>query len=36
MNGALNGALLENYVVAEIKKTWQNCAKECLLLHCYF
>lgn len=30
MNGALNGALLENYTVAEIKKTWQNCAKECL------
>ncbi len=26
----MNGALLENYTVAEIKKTWQNCAKECL------
>lgn len=29
--GAINGAILENYVVAEIRKTYQNCAKECLL-----
>jgi len=31
MNGALNGAILENYVVAEIRKTWSNCAKEAML-----
>ena len=31
MNGAINGAILENYVVAEIRKTWLNSAKECLL-----
>ena len=31
MNGAINGAILENYTVAEIRKTWQNSAKECLL-----
>ena len=31
MNGAINGAILENYTVAEIKKTWQNNAKECLV-----
>ena len=31
MNGAMNGAILENYTVAEIRKTWQNCAKECLI-----
>ena len=30
MNGALNGAILENYTVAEIRKTWLNSAKECL------
>ena len=30
MNGAINGAILENYVVAELRKTWQNNAKECL------
>ena len=30
MNGALNGAVLENYTVAEIRKTWTNCAKEAL------
>lgn len=29
--GAMNGAILENYVVAEIRKTYQNCARECLL-----
>ena len=28
MNGALNGAILENYTVAEIRKTWLNCAKD--------
>ncbi len=31
MNGAINGAILENYVVAEIRKTWFNSAKECLM-----
>ena len=31
MNGAINGAILENYTVGEIRKTWQNCAKECLM-----
>ncbi|MBQ7144231.1 MAG: ATP-binding protein [Oscillospiraceae bacterium] len=30
-NGAINGAVLENYTVAEIRKTWQNNAKECLI-----
>lgn len=29
--GAINGAILENYVVAEIMKTYQNCGKDCLL-----
>lgn len=29
--GAMNGAILENYVVSEIRKTYQNCAKDCLL-----
>ena len=31
MNGALNGAILENYTVAEIRKTLLSSAKECLL-----
>ena len=30
-NGALNGAILENYAVSELLKTYQNNAKECLL-----
>ena len=30
-NGAINGAILENYTVAEIRKTWLNNAKECLM-----
>jgi len=30
-NGATNGAILENYVVMELLKTYRNCAKECLL-----
>lgn len=30
-NGALNGAILENYVVSEVLKTYHNQAKECLL-----
>ena len=30
MNGAINGAILENYTVAEIRKTWSNSAKEAL------
>lgn len=28
MNGAMNGALLENYVVSEIQKSYQNIGKE--------
>ena len=31
MNGAINGAILENYTVAEFRKTWLNSAKECLM-----
>ena len=31
MNGAINGAILENYVVSEIVKSYHNCAKDCLL-----
>ena len=31
MNGAINGAILENYTVAEIMKTYHNSAKECIL-----
>ena len=30
-NGAMNGALLENYVVSEILKSYDNQAEECLL-----
>jgi predicted AAA+ superfamily ATPase len=30
-NGAINGAILENYVVLELLKTYHNSAKECLL-----
>jgi len=30
-NGAINGAILENYVVSELIKTYHNNAKECLL-----
>lgn len=30
-NGASNGAILENYVVSELLKTYHNNAKECLL-----
>ncbi len=30
-NGAINGAILENYVVAEIIKTYHNDAQDCLL-----
>ncbi len=31
MNGAMNGAILENYSVGEIVKTYHNSAKECIL-----
>lgn len=31
MNGAINGAILENYIVSEIQKTYHNSAKECLM-----
>lgn len=30
-NGAMNGAILENYVVSEIIKTYHNAAQDCLL-----
>lgn len=30
-NGAINGAILENYVVSEIRKTYMNCGRECLM-----
>lgn len=30
-SGAINGAILENYVVCEIIKTWRNAAKDCPL-----
>lgn len=30
-NGAMNGAILENYVVSEIRKTYQNEVDDCLL-----
>ena len=30
-NGAINGAILENFVVAEILKSYQNNAQDCLL-----
>lgn len=30
-NGAINGAILENYVVSEVLKTYHNQAKDCLL-----
>lgn len=31
MNGAINGAILENFVVSEILKSYHNNGKECLL-----
>jgi len=31
MNGALNGAILENYAVSEIIKTYHNDVKDCLI-----
>lgn len=33
MNGAMNGALLENYVVSEIQKGYQNTGKEAYLYY---
>lgn len=30
-NGALNGAILENYVVSEIRKTYLNSGRDCLI-----
>jgi predicted AAA+ superfamily ATPase len=33
MNGAMNGALLENYVVAEIRKSYENAAREPFLYY---
>lgn len=31
MNGAINGAILENYIVSEIRKTYLNRGEECFL-----
>lgn len=31
LNGAISGAILENYIVAEIRKTYLNNGEECLL-----
>ena len=31
LNGSINGAILENYVVAEIRKTYFNSGEECYL-----
>ena len=33
MNGAINGAILENYTVAETVKTYTNFGKECTLYY---
>lgn len=33
MNGAMNGAFLENYTVSEIKKSYQNSGKESFLYY---
>ena len=33
--GAMNGAILKNYVVAEIRKTYLNCGKEPYLYYYY-
>lgn len=30
-NGAMNGAILENYVVSEIIKSYRNCGNDCLI-----
>lgn len=32
-NGSINGAILENYVVAEIKKSYSNCGKELFMYY---
>lgn len=31
--GSINGAILENYVVSEIRKSYLNCGKECYLYY---
>lgn len=33
LNGAINGAILENYVVSEVRKSYLNCGKECYLYY---
>jgi predicted AAA+ superfamily ATPase len=33
MNGAINGAILENYTVAEVMKSYANAGQECLLYY---
>ena len=32
-NGSINGAILENYVVSEIRKTYLNCGKELFIYY---
>jgi predicted AAA+ superfamily ATPase len=32
-NGAINGAILENYVVAEIRKSYINAGRDCLMYY---
>ena len=32
-NGSINGAILENYVVAEIRKSYLNCGKELFMYY---
>lgn len=33
MNGAMSGAILENYVVSEIVKSYQNCGREAFIYY---
>ncbi|MBO4535094.1 MAG: ATP-binding protein [Clostridia bacterium] len=33
LNGSINGAILENYVVAEIRKSYLNCGKELFMYY---
>ncbi|HWR40238.1 MAG TPA: DUF4143 domain-containing protein [Patescibacteria group bacterium] len=33
MNGAMSGAILENFVVSEIVKSYQNCGREAFIYY---
>ncbi len=33
MNGAMSGAILENFVVSEIVKSYQNCGQEAFIYY---